>query len=73
VRTLALAALLASTSAAAAPARILLQDVTVIDGTGAAARPHCDVAIDGARIATPPSFRWLAASSYPASSICTRT
>ncbi|MGZ3441762.1 MAG: amidohydrolase family protein, partial [Polyangia bacterium] len=51
MRTLALAALLATTSAAAAPARILLQDVTVIDGTGAAARPHCDVAIDGARIA----------------------
>jgi len=43
VRLFALAALLASASAAAAPTRILLQDVTIIDGTGAAPRAHCDL------------------------------
>jgi imidazolonepropionase-like amidohydrolase len=52
VRRVALAALFfASATAAAAPARILLQDVTLIDGTGAAPRAHCDLLIEGARIA----------------------
>jgi len=51
VRCFALAAILASASAFAAPPRILLQDVTLIDGTGAAPRAHCDLLIDGARIA----------------------
>jgi imidazolonepropionase-like amidohydrolase len=52
VRSAALALLIASTAAAAAsPHRTLLRDVTLIDGTGAAPRAHCDLLIDGERIA----------------------
>jgi imidazolonepropionase-like amidohydrolase len=34
----------------AAPARLLLADVTVLDGDGAPPRPHCDVLLAGERI-----------------------
>jgi len=39
-----------STRAAAQPAPLVVSDVTVIDGTGAAARPHMTVVIDRGRI-----------------------
>jgi len=52
VRLAALAVFFASTFASAAPSsRILLTDFTLIDGTGAAPRAHCDLLIEGGRIA----------------------
>lgn len=52
MRLAALALLFASGFASAAPSsRILLADFTLIDGTGAPPRAHCDLLIEGDRIA----------------------